>query len=316
MLNVYFYEAFKEEEAFLRKYLPAEITAGFIRHTIQESGHTELPAPIISIRTQSAIPDDWRMSAILTRSTGYDHIHKYTDKAECGYLPLYCARAVAEQAMMLMLCLLRKLPKQIKHFETFYRDHLTGHEALDKTMVIYGVGNIGHEIYKIASAFGMKTYGVDIVKRHDDVNYISKEEGLKAADVIVCAMNLTAENLHYFNYDCLSHARKGVIFINVARGEFSPSRDLLALMNDNRIAGLALDTYNKESILAESLRTRTASDDEEVKATLELHQKDNVIFTPHNAFNTHQSVERKAKQSIEQIEHFLKKNEFVWKVES
>ena len=316
MLNVYFYEAFKEEEIFLRKYLPDGVVAGFTHDTIQESGQTELPAPIISIRTQSVIPDDWQMSAILTRSTGYDHIHKYADKTECGYLPLYCARAVAEQAIMLTLCLLRKLPKQIKHFETFYRDHLTGHEAFDKTMVIYGVGNIGHEVYKLASAFGMKTYGVDIVQRHDDVHYISKDEGLKAADIIVCAMNLTTENLHYFNYECLSKARKGVIFINVARGEFSPSKDLLSLINDNRVAGLALDTYNKESILAESLRTKTASDNEEVNAALELHKKDNVILTPHNAFNTHQSVERKAKQSIEQIEHFIKKNEFIWKVES
>lgn len=316
MLNVYFYEAFKEEEAFLRKYLPAGITADFTHYTIQESGHTELPAPIISIRTQSTIPENWLMSAILTRSTGYDHIHHYADKTACGYLPLYCARAVAEQTLMLMLCLLRKLPKQIKHFETFYRDHLTGHEALDKTMVVYGVGNIGREVYKIAAALGMKTYGVDIVERHDDVRYVSKEDGLKIADILVCAMNLTTENLHYFNYDCLSRARKGVIFINVARGELSPSQDLLALVNDNRLSALALDTYNKESILAESLRTKTTSDDEEVKAALELHKKDNVILTPHNAFNTHQSVERKAKQSIEQIAHFIKKNEFIWKVES
>jgi D-lactate dehydrogenase len=314
MLNVYFYEAFKEEEISLRKYLPPDITAGFTHHTIQESGHSELPAQIISIRTQSTIPTDWRMSAILTRSTGYDHILPYANKTACGYLPLYCARAVAEQAIMLMLCLLRKLPKQIKHFETFYRDHLTGHEAFDKTMVVYGVGNIGHEVCKIASALGMKTYGVDIVKKHDDVDYISKEEGLKIADIIICTMNLTAENLHYFNCECLSKARKGVIFINVARGELSPSKDLLTLMNDNRLAAVALDTYNKESILAESLRTKTHSDDEEVKATLELHKKDNVIFTPHNAFNTHQSVERKAKQSIEQIEHFLKNNEFVWEI--
>jgi D-lactate dehydrogenase len=316
MLNVYFYEAFKEEQVFLRKYLPADITAGFTHHTIQESGLAELPAPIISIRTQSRIPDDWQMSALLTRSTGFDHVSKYTDKTACGYLPLYCARAVAEQTLMLMLCLLRKLPKQIKHFETFYRDHLTGHEALDKTMVVYGVGNIGYEVYKIASALGMKTYGVDIVERHNDVRYISKEDGLKNADILVCAMNLTADNLHYFNYDCLSKAKKGVLFINVARGELSPSQDLLALINNNRLAGLALDAYNKESILAESLRANKTSDDQEVKATLELRKKDTVILTPHNAFNTHQSVERKAKQSIDQILHFLKKNEFIWKVES
>ena len=43
-------------------------------------------------------------------------------------------------------------------------------------------------------------------------------------------------------------------------------------------------------------------------------KKENVILTPHNAFNTKESVERKAEQSMEQISHFRKTKKFRWEV--
>ena len=103
-MNVYFFEAFEEERAALVKYGAESLDAGFTWKTIQEAGMTEPPAPIISVRTQSAIPVEWapKLKGILTRSTGYDHLSRYrlaSGHAElpCGYLPLYCNRTVAEQ---------------------------------------------------------------------------------------------------------------------------------------------------------------------------------------------------------------------------
>ena len=49
----------------------------------------------------------------------------------------------------------------------------------------------------------MKVFGVDIIKRHEDVEYIERDDGLKNADVIVCSMNLTKDNTNYFNYETL-----------------------------------------------------------------------------------------------------------------
>lgn len=78
-MDVFFYEAFSEEEEALRRYLPANISAGFMKETIQESGHALPAAALISIRTQSFIPLMWgsHITGILTRSTGYDHITAY-----------------------------------------------------------------------------------------------------------------------------------------------------------------------------------------------------------------------------------------------
>jgi D-lactate dehydrogenase len=43
-------------------------------------------------------------------------------------------------------------------------------------------------------------------------------------------------------------------------------------------------------------------------------QLDNVLCTPHNAFNTVESVERKSEQSVRQVEAFLARGAFVWPV--
>ena len=317
VVDVFFYEAFAEETEYLQQYLPPGITAGFSRKTVGEHDFAEPPARLISIRTQSIIPASWatKLAGILTRSTGYDHLAKYLEQGNynlpCGHLPPYCSRAVAEQAMLLWTALLRNLSGQSKSFASFNRDGLTGWECEHKTLLVVGVGNIGYEVIKIGQGLGMQVLGVDIVEKHSVVKYASIDQGLSVADIIVCAMNLTAANKYYFNYHLLKQARSGVVFVNISRGELSPSADLLRLLDENHLGGVGLDVFNHESELADSLRDGRYSDDEEVANTLELVGRPNVICTPHNAFNTHEAIARKSKLSIEQISHFLKNGEFI-----
>ena len=317
-LDVFFFEAFEEEAQALRKLIRPGLEAGFTWKTIQEYGANEAPAAIISIRTQSVLPLEWsrQISAILTRSTGYDHVRDYlkntNNDIKAGYLPLYCNRSVAEQAMLLWVGLLRKLPKQMSQFSKFHRDGLTGRECENKNLLVVGVGNIGHEVVKIGRGLSMKVCGVDIVERHNDVDYVSIEDGIAEADVIVCSMNLTAENHEYFNYRLLKKAKRGVIFINVARGEMSPAVDLLKLLDEGQLGGAGMDVFNHESTLAVSLRSGGECDDSEVGAILEMAERSDVIFTPHNAFNTAEAVERKAKDSLRQIEGYLTTGKFIW----
>jgi len=320
MFDVFFYEAFEEEVEALKRYSPQNISVGFTAKTIQEYGDSQPCSPLVSIRTQSIIPLSWakNLSGILSRSTGYNHINQYLKECKkdipCGYLPLYCNRSVAEQAMLLWMSISRKLPQQIQSFAGFNRDGLTGQECEHKTLLVVGVGNIGYEVVRIGTGLGMKVIGVDIVRKHSSVSYVSIQEGLAKADIVVCAMNLTPDNSRYFHYDLLKKAKQGAIFINIARGEMSPSTDLLALIKENHLGGIGLDVYDRESELAVSSRTGNCTNDEQVRATLELAKHPNVILTPHNAFNTHQAVDRKARHSIQQISAFLEKGTFIWPV--
>jgi D-lactate dehydrogenase len=305
-MEVHFYEAFEEEVAVLRQYLPARIHAHFTSHTIQEAGDTEPPAELISIRTQSIIPPSWagKVSGIVSRTTGYDHL--VGQKIPCGHLPHYCSHSVAEQAILLAMALLRKLPAQVAQFPRFHRDGLTGHECAMRKLLVVGVGNIGTEVVKIGQALGMQVQGVDLLEKHATITYVTLEDGLAWADIIVCAMNLTKENVNYFSYETLKRARKGVVLVNIARGEFTPTEDMVMLLDEGHLGGLALDVYENESALGVALRSG--------KADFPLLGRPSVILTPHNAFNTAEAVDRKAKQTIQQIEYFIAHKWFLWPV--
>ncbi|MCF7849394.1 MAG: hypothetical protein K9M45_11140 [Kiritimatiellales bacterium] len=319
-LDIFFYEAFKEEQAALESFLPASIRAGFTADTIQEAGHIEPPARIISLRTQSIVPPEWsgKMSALLSRSTGYDHLLAYRaatgTTAALAYLPLYCARAVAEQALLLWIALARKLPQQTAQFRTFHRDGITGRELAGKTLLVVGVGNIGSEIVRIGQGLDMTVWGVDPVEKHLFVDYVEFEDKKAEADIIVCAMNLTEANRGYFSAERFSGIKPDALFINIARGELSPPDVLLTLIQNGQLGGVGMDVYAAESELAVALRTGQPSENPIIRASLELEKLPNVICTPHNAFNTHEAVMRKSEQSIQQLESFLNTGEFIWKV--
>lgn len=300
-MHIWFYEAFEEEVKAIQRSLPPTVQAGFTWKTIQEAGEIAPPARLISIRTQSLIPSAWysQLDGVLARTTGYDHLIGLPVK--CGHLPLYCHRAVAEQAVLLWMALLRKLPQQIEQFSRFHRDGLTGRECDGKNLLVVGAGNIGSEIATIGRGLGMNTRRVDIIPERADV---SIEEGLPWADIIVCSMNLTPANRGYFHYARLKQARRGTLFINVARGEQSPTPDLARLLDEGHLGGVALDVFDNEAAVAVALRSGSAN--------FPLAGKANVILTPHNAFNTVEAVERKAAQSAQQVEHFLRHGAFLW----
>ncbi|RIK69999.1 MAG: hydroxyacid dehydrogenase, partial [Planctomycetota bacterium] len=271
MPDVYFYEAFEEEAAALRRLLPAGISAGYTAATIQEARHADPPARLISIRTQS-LPPAWASSldAVLSRSTGYDHLAAYARAAgrplAFGYLPLYCHRAVAEQALLLWMALIRRLPRQVRQFHDFHRDGLTGAECEGRTLVVVGVGNIGRQAYLLGRALGMRVLGVDRDPRHADVEYTTIDAALPQADVLVSAMDLNPSNHGYFDAAKWRRVKRGCVFVNISRGELSPSSALVEALEAGRLGGVGLDVYDHEAELAVALRTRRPSTDPEVLA--------------------------------------------------
>jgi len=318
--DAFFYEAFEEEAAALKRYLPEGINTGFTWRTIQESKHKQCPAKIISTRTQSILPVDWKndMEVIISRSTGFDHLLQYKNATksniQLGYLPLYCHRAVAEQAMLLWTALLRKLPQQMHLFKKFERDGLTGMEVQGKTIAVYGVGNIGYQVVKIARGLEMNVFGVDIIERHADVEYLSPKDAASRADIIVCAMNLTADNHNYFNRDFFKKTRPGLIFVNISRGEISLSTEVLAALQDNVIGAAALDVFDNEKDISVSLRSGLINSEKQAIAVGKMLNMQNVILTPHNAFNTVEAVERKSSQTMEQLSYYLQHKKLKWPV--
>lgn len=315
MIDVIFYEAFEEEQRALEKTLPSDIKARFVKGTIQEKQTKEMPASIVSVRTQSAIPLSWAkgLKGILTRSAGHDHLSAYRKKSgqdvSCGYLPSYCSRAVAEQAILMTMALWRKLPQQMKQVYSFSRDGLTGCEIFGKNVLVVGVGKIGGECVRIAKALGMNVKGSDIDPREKDVDYVQLEEGAAWADAVISAVPLTEKTRKMFNFSFFQKMRPGGMFVNISRGEASPLGDIKEALETGVLAGAGLDVYENEPELAVILRGEESS--QERGYLLRMAEKYNVILTPHNAFNTKEAVLRKAQQSIDSIMFFLKEGRFI-----
>lgn len=316
-MDAMFYEVFAEEKEALARVLPRDLIIGFSANTVQSDGRTFPPSGLISIRTQSVIPPAWAkaLSGILTRSSGFDHLlafrNRVRHKISYGYLPSYCERSVAEQTLLMVLALARKLKKQLAHFGTFNRDDLTGVECLRRRLLVVGVGRIGGEIARLAKGVGMHVQGVDLVKKVPTLDYVTLRRGVSSADVIVCALPLTQRTEGLFSYKLLRGAKKGTLFVNISRGEISPIRDLKRLLEECILGGVGLDVYEGESGLAECLRKgRGGILTQSGKEILSLKKDDRVLLTPHNAFNTQEAVERKAKRSSEAIVAFLKKGSF------
>jgi D-lactate dehydrogenase len=314
MIDAVFYEVFAEEKKALKKFLSPGIRARFISETIQERVAVFPPARLVSIRTQSRIPLGWapHLAGIFTRSQGCDHLVAYRRASgkniPCGYIKEYCSRAVAEQAALVMMALLRKFKKQIACFGTFSRDGLTGLECRGRRALVVGVGNIGTEIVAVARGLGMTVKGVDPRRRVKGLGYVTLTKGLSWADVVFCACPLTEETKAMLNYNVLRKVKKGAIFVNVGRGEISPVKNLARLLSEGILGGIGLDVFDEEHSLADSLRARRV--DARARRILKLKDKNNVVFTPHNAFNTREALEGKARLSAEAIKHFLRRGTF------
>ncbi len=315
-MDCIFYEAFEEEQDLLKEFLPSYLKADFTLKTIQEDGRREPPADIISIRTQSVIPVSWsgQLRGILTRSVGYDHLIAYREKTKtetsCGYLPAYCSRAVAEQAIMMMFMIFRKCKLQMEHMKRFHRDGMTGTEAKGRNCLVIGVGNIGSEIVDIAKGIGMNVRGIDINQKRKDIEYVTLVDGLMWAHAAVCALPLTRLTENMLSYEALKHCRKGLVFLNIARGEIAPLKDLKKLLDEGFLGGLGCDVYDREHELAVSLRSNSKAKTGQLKIFQELKKNPACIFTPHNAFNTREATSRKARQAIQSIEYFIKRRGF------
>jgi D-lactate dehydrogenase len=181
-------------------------------------------------------------------------------------------------------------------------------EAKGRKALVVGVGNIGKEIVDIVKGLGMEVRGVDIVRRKKGLKYVGLKEGVAWAEVVFCALPLTNKTVGLLGHGLLSQAKRRPILVNIARGEITPFQDLIRLMEGKILAGLALDVYPEESLLAESLRS--LCDSPPVEAAHHLKSFENVIFTPHNAFNTAEALLAKCQQTVIAVEMFLRKGKF------
>jgi len=259
---------------------------------------------------------------IAARSTGFDHIDLKKCKElgiQVANVPTYGSNTVAEYAFSLLLAISRKAYytyEKVKEDLNFSRrgtDELKGFDLRGKTIGIIGLGNIGKYSARIAHGFGMNILSFDINKDEEyertyGVKYVEMDELFANSDVITLHVPLNEHTRHMINDKAFSKMKKGIILINTSRGEVVDTKALKFALDDGTISFAGLDVVEYEAYLGrESVEAQkiTPEIEETINIIKEFIKMDNVIVTPHNAFNTHEAIERINKTTAENIKKFI-----------
>ena len=212
--------------------------------------------------------------------------------------------AVAELGFGMMLSLVRDIPHTdaaMKQGKWTKKDYM-GAELHGKTLGIVGYGNIGSTIGRYAQALGMKVICHDPLRNPDDIRAAGAEpeqldDIYTQADIITFHVPLTPETKHMVSDETFTKMKDGVLLVNVARGGIIEEAALLRALESGKVAGAALDVYEKEP---------------PVDWTLVRHPK--VIAVPHIGGQTKEAQTRVAIDIASEVMNALQGNKLRWKI--
>ncbi len=272
-----------------------------------------------------------KLRIIATRSTGFDHIDvEYARSkgiAVCN-VPDYGMETVAEYTLMLMLSLLRRLRQTLERTcrGIFDRTDLRGHDLEGKTVGVIGTGRIGSRLIKLLSGFDVAVLAYDVRQKEDlekkfGVKYVSLEELLRNADIVTLHVPYLPSTHHLINRENIKLMKKGSYLINTSRGSVIETEAVVEALKEGKLAGVALDTFEGEEVWIEEeliiFRGDKDVSPEVLKKAIEtfaLSQYENVILTPHNAYNTHEAIMRILVKTLKNFELFKEKGKCLYPV--
>ena len=223
--------------------------------------------------------------------TGVDHVALDACR-EKGVVVSNCAgystEAVAELVFGMALTLYRDIisaDNAVRRSGT--RAGLTALELAGKKFGVIGTGAIGLRVAELAKAFGCRVYGCSrTVKPEAGIRYLSLRDLLSTCDVVSIHVPLTDETRGMIGKEQLSWMKPTAILINTARGPIVNSADQAEALKEGRLAGAAVDVFEKEPPLREDHP---------------LLRCPNVVAAPHVGFATQEALERRSVIAFENI---------------
>ncbi len=209
------------------------------------------------------------------------------------------AVTAAEHAIAMMMSLARNIPQATASMKAgkWEKKSFMGREVTGKTLGIVGIGRIGSIVANRAQGLHMKVIAFDPFMPQELVEKIGVErvdllELARRADFISVHTPLTKDNRHMLSTEFFAAMKKEAMFIDCARGGVADEEALYAALKEGRIAGAALDVFEKEPTTIE---------------TTPLLSLNNFICTPHLGASTSEAQENVAIAIAEQIADYLTK---------
>lgn len=325
-MTIAFFEAEAWEQALVAAALPDHALTFSAAPLTTETGIQDVSPDILSTFIYSPLTTDVlsrfpNLKLIATRSTGYDHIDlsycKMHGITVCN-VPAYGVNTIAEHTFALILALSRTIIPSVERTRKgdFRLDGLRGFELAGKTLGVVGLGRIGTRVAQLAHAFGMK---VLVTTRHQDlakaktlgITFVDLPTLLRSSDMVTIHVPLTAETKYLINTENILLMKKGSYLINTARGGVVETEAILRALEQGILAGAALDVLEEECALKEERELLTGAFLKmcDLKTQLFNHvllTKENVIITPHNAFNSEEALREIIQTTIKNIIAYTK----------
>jgi len=203
--------------------------------------------------------------------------------------------STAEHTFAMMASLMRNIPQahqSTKNLE-WKRNAFIGTELYGKTLGIVGMGRIGTELAKRAKVFGMNVTVYDPFLTTEratklGVSLATLDEVLAESDIITVHTPLTPETKGIINEETLSKTKKGVFFLNCARGGIIDEQALAKFVGNGHVAGAAIDVFEVEP-----------------PGEHPLFKFDNVIVTPHLGASTKEAQLNVASQVAKEVRMYF-----------
>ena len=220
--------------------------------------------------------------------------------------PLGNLEATAELTVGLMFSLMRHihLASPTTHEGKWEKSKFLGTELKGKILGIIGFGNIGQRVAEICSVIGMKiitnsSSADDSILTKFNATKVSTEELISSSDVISLHTKLNDHTKYMFNSNSLKTMKPSAVLINCARGGLINEAELKEALDNDVIAGAAVDVYETEPALDSA-----------------LFNAKNLLLTPHLGASSKEAQSNVAIDVAEQVADFLLNDKIVNNVNS
>lgn len=214
----------------------------------------------------------------------------------------FSARALAEHALMLMLCTIKGFSRSQRDLKAGVFSRSFGDELHGRTLGLIGLGASGRELAQLSRPLGLTVVGTNPAgPAADEAARLSIEvlgpdkldELLSIADVVSIHVPLTPATRGMIGAAALGRMKSSAILINVARAQIVDQVALLDALRSQRIAGAGLDVFAVEPL---------PRDDP-------LLTMNNVVLTPHVAAGTYETSRRRGAAAAENVQRVARGEE-------
>jgi len=204
---------------------------------------------------------------------------------------------IAEHTMALMLAASRKVALRDREIRQGLWNDLPIFDLRGKTLGLVGFGRVAQATVPLAKAFGMNVVAWARSPKAEHaskygIEFVALEELLAGSDVISLHLLLNQETEGLLSSKRLRLTKPGVVFVNTAREQLLDETTLIELLRSGHIRAMATDVFNEEPLSQDH----------------PFNELDNVVMTPHNAYNTPEFTEILCDMAINNLEAYFAGN--------